>query len=304
MAYTVTALSPDLTFGRIITGLTSRDIESERVRDELRRYWVEDGLVLFRGGEVNEEFQLDLSRVFGPLETHPVTELHTDGKPELITLISTPDNVTILEIDGEIGGGFLGWHTDLVYVDHLNHGGVLRALKNASRGGITGYIDQINAYDRLSDDLKQRIEGLNVVYRLGPFTQFPYMTRSTLRIIKEADYAQRALARVETDFPPVVHPLVFVQPDSGRKVLNLSPFFALHIEGMEETESDALMRILSDHILDCPAYHHSWSSDEMILWDNWRMLHCVSQIPVDETRIMQRTTILGDYALGRKLETA
>jgi taurine dioxygenase len=301
MPYTVEQLSPDLSFGKIIRGLTSKDIEQESVREALRRHWVEDGLVLFRDGEVNEDFQLELSRIFGPLESHPIRELHTHGKPELITLSSTPDNVTILEIDGEIGGGFLGWHTDLVYVDHINHGGVLRALKTTSRGGVTGFIDQIDCYDRLPDDLKERIEELDVVYRLGPFTQFPYMTHSKLRIVEEAPSARSALDRVESDFPPVAHPLVFTQPETGRKVLNLSPFFALHIDGMDNEEGDALMRRLSDHVLTSPAYHHAWSLDEMILWDNWRMLHCVSQIPVDETRIMQRTTIKGDYALGRKL---
>jgi taurine dioxygenase len=304
MSYTVEPLSPELNFGKIIRGLSSKDIDREEVREALRRHWIEDGLVLFRDGEVNEDFHLELSRIFGPLESHPIRELHTKGKPELITLTSTPDNVTILEIDGEIGGGFLGWHTDLVYVDHINHGGVLRALQTTSRGGVTGYIDQIDCYERLPGDLKERIEGLDIVYQLGPFTKFPYMTRSSLRIIQEAPSARSALDRVDSEFPPVAHPLVFTQPETGRKVLNFSPFFALHIDGMDNEEGDALMRRLSDHVLDSPAYHHSWSLDEMILWDNWRMLHCVSQIPVGETRIMQRTTIKGDYALGRKLEYA
>jgi len=301
MPYTVEPLSPELNFGKIIRGLTSRDIEREPVREALRRHWVEDGLVLFRDGEVSEQFQLDLSRIFGPLEKHPIPELVDQGNPELITLTSTPDNVTILEIDGEIGGGFLGWHTDLVYVDHINHGGVLRALKTTSRGGVTGFIDQIDCYERLPDDLKERIEGLDIVYQLGPFTKFPYMTRSSLRIVQEAPSARSALDRVEREFPPVAHPLVFTQPETGRKVLNFSPFFALHIDGMDNEEGDALMRRLSAHVLDSPAYHHTWALDEMILWDNWRMLHCVSQIPVGETRVMQRTTIKGDYALGRKL---
>jgi len=302
MPYTVEPLSPDLSFGKIIRGLSSKDIQDKGVREDLRRHWIEDGLILFRDGEVNEDYQLALSRIFGQLENHPIRELHTAGKPELITLTTTPEDITILEIDGEVGGGWLGWHTDLVYVDHINHGGILRALQTTSRGGVTGFIDQIDAYDRLPDDLKQRIEGLDVVYSLGPFTQFPYMTHSNLRIVKEAESARSALDRVESDFPPVLHPLVFTQPETGRKVLNLSPFFALHIHGMENEEGDALMRTLSDHVLNSPAYHHSWSLDEMILWDNWRMLHCVSQIPLDETRTMQRTTIKGDYALGRVLE--
>jgi taurine dioxygenase len=301
MAYTVEPLSPELNFGKIIRGLTARDIESEEVREALRRHWIEDGLVLFRDGEISEQFQLDLSRIFGPLDKHPVQEILDLNNPELITLTSAPDNVTILEIDGEIGGGFLGWHTDLVYVDHINHGGVLRALQTTSRGGVTGFIDQIDCYERLPGDLKERVEGLDVVYQLGPFTKFPYMTRSSLRIVQEAPSARAALDRVESEFPPVAHPLVFTQPETGRKVLNFSPFFALGIDGMDNEEGDALMRRLSAHVLDSPAYHHAWSLGEMILWDNWRMLHCVSQIPLGETRIMQRTTIKGDYALGRKL---
>ena len=40
----------------------------------------------------------------------------------------------------------------------------------------------------------------------------------------------------------------------------------------------------------------------MILWDNWRVLHSATGIPEDETRVMYRTTISGDYAQGRKLD--
>jgi taurine dioxygenase len=54
-------------------------------------------------------------------------------------------------------------------------------------------------------------------------------------------------------------------------------------------------------VLDCPAYQHAWTTGEMILWDNWRMLHSVSPAPANQERVMQRTTIKGDYGAGRKL---
>jgi taurine dioxygenase len=38
----------------------------------------------------------------------------------------------------------------------------------------------------------------------------------------------------------------------------------------------------------------------MVLWDNWRMLHCAQGVPPGEERRMRRTTIAGDYALGRR----
>ncbi len=37
----------------------------------------------------------------------------------------------------------------------------------------------------------------------------------------------------------------------------------------------------------------------MVLWDNWRMMHCALGVPEKEQRHMQRTTIAGDYGRGR-----
>jgi taurine dioxygenase len=87
-------------------------------------------------------------------------------------------------------------------------------------------------------------------------------------------------------------------------VLNLSPRFAQYVVGMDRAESDDLLQFLSDHIWDSPAYYHQWRPDEMVLWDNWRMLHCVTPAPPDEVRIVQRTTLHGDYGHGRKLAAA
>ena len=47
------------------------------------------------------------------------------------------------------------------------------------------------------------------------------------------------------------------------------------------------------------AYVHHWHDDEMVLWDNWRMLHCASGVHPDDVRHLQRTTIKGNDALGR-----
>jgi taurine dioxygenase len=304
MTYRIEQLSPELGFGKIVRGLESADIAKESVRTELRRAWVNDGLLVFRDGEISDDFQVGLSLVFGPLERHPVREIQVEANPDLIRLTSVPGDSTWVEIDGEVGGAWLGWHSDLVYTDTINHGGLLRALQTTSRGGTTGFIDQIEAYARLPQAMKDRIEDLSVVYQMGPLDSFPYAWKSKVRVVQLADHARKALQRIVPDFPPVAHPLVFAQPETGRKVLNLSPLFARHIEGMQNAEGEALLADLARHILDSPAYHHRWTLGEMVLWDNWRMLHSVTLAPVDETRVMQRTTIAGDYALGRKLSAS
>ena len=37
----------------------------------------------------------------------------------------------------------------------------------------------------------------------------------------------------------------------------------------------------------------------MLIWDNWRMLHSVTGHDPGVTRCIHRTTIKGDYGLGR-----
>ena len=301
LSYRVEPLSPVLSFGRVVRGLTSADIQDEKERATLRALWIRHGMLVFQDGEINDRFQIDLSLVFGPLERHPVREVLVESNPDLIVLKSVPGDVNIVEIDGEQGGGWIGWHSDLIYHDHINHGGLLRALQVTSRGGVTGFIDQIDAYERLPQSTKDRIDDLSVVYQLGPIGRFPHAYKSKVRVVRMAPKNQALMDRAHRDFAPVAHLLVFAQPETGRKVLNLSPLFALYIEGMRDAEGDALLADLAGHILDSPAYHHRWTLDDMVLWDNWRMLHSVSAVPLDETRIVQRTTIAGDYALGRTL---
>ena len=106
--------------------------------------------------------------------------------------------------------------------------------------------------------------------------------------------------RLQAKLPRTIHPLVYSQPETGRKVLNVSPWFANAIEGMENEEGDAILKAVIEHsIRPDLAYFHVWRAEDMVLWDNWRMMHSAKGVPVDDRRLMRRTTISGDYALGR-----
>ena len=304
MTFTVERLSPEIPFGRVLNGLQHEDLKSEAVREKLRHYWVHDGLVIFRGAKVTPDFQVELSEVFADLEVHPVHEIRHPDNEKLIRLVSNPqgDDEDLIEVNGQTGCAWLPWHKDLVFTARLNHGGILRATKLTSSGGETGYIDQIDAYDRLPEAVKARIDDLEVVYLYGPIETSPWCTRDTVRYIKIGPANRSMNQRAAKDWPPVVHPLVFTQAETGRKALNLSPRFAQSILGMAKAESNALLTMLANDLWDSPAYFHKWALDEMVLWDNWRMLHCVAPGPYKEVRIVERTTIAGDYGLGRKLE--
>ena len=103
------------------------------------------------------------------------------------------------------------------------------------------------------------------------------------------------VGRLERDFPPVSHPLVLTQRETGRRILNFSPCYAIGIEGMADDEADDLLTALSDHCTSAQhAYLHEWHEHDLVAWDNWRMLHRAEGCLETETRLMHRTSIAGD----------
>jgi taurine dioxygenase len=301
VTYTVTDLDDRLGFGARVTGLDPDTLDDPAVRSSLRDLWLERGVVVFRGVPGGTASQIRLSEVFGECEVHPLRPVDAVSAPELSDIRYLPEDGDIYDVDGERRGGWLPWHSDLIYVDSINHGGILRPVRLPEHGGgDTGFIDQIGAYDALTDEMKARIEDLDVVYWLqldAATARFVHVPN--LECIRMRASSARIMEKVDT-FPRVVHPLVFVQEETGRKVLNLSPWFAQGIEGMENDEGDQLLHHLAEHAVDTRrAYVHHWHDDDMVLWDNWRMLHSASGVHPDDVRHLQRTTIAGDYALGR-----
>jgi taurine dioxygenase len=74
------------------------------------------------------------------------------------------------------------------------------------------------------------------------------------------------------------------------------------IEGQEGPQGDALLEAVAREIIriaEASAYVHDWKPTDMITWDNWRILHRVTGCTPPHLRIFHRSTIAGDYGLGR-----
>jgi len=303
MTYEISELSEDLPFGSVVAGLMPDDIEKAAVVEELNRLWIDRGLIVFRQSDPSPEFQVALSRCFGPLEPHPVPEIWMDGRPDLISVSSKPEAGIIVSIDGKNYAGFIPWHADTMYTPNLNRGGILRVTEATSWGGETRFLDRIAAHDTLPSDLKQVVQDMEIVYQMEGLESSMYIRNfMDLKLVRNSASSTSMLSRIDEVYPPVVHPAVVVQPETGRTILNISPHFTKYIIGYSEADSEALLLRLLQHVASQPFYQHSWKGDEMILWDNWRMLHSVTGCPVDEVRTMRRTTIGGRYPHGRYLQ--
>jgi len=306
MVLTITPLAENV--GLEVSGIDLDMPLDAHTRKALQDAFLRAGIVLFRRAGTNPEAHLSLSRCFGELQRHPVRENWADGYPELVDISYRPgaqgdSTVALYEVDGQRRGGWLPWHSDLRYMSKINRGGILRSIKRPREGGRTGFIDQIAAYATLPETLRQRIDGLHVVYQLrSDFTQEKFGKPESLALVANAAALESMAGRIDRDFPPVVHPMVYVQPETGRKVLNVSPTSAIGILEMPDAAGDALLEEVLSYALDpALAYFHDWEENDLVLWDNWRTLHSAEGVPEDCVREMQRTTIAGDYALGRRL---
>ena len=306
MTLTTRPLSPHLGLEVIGADLT-RPID-DATREAILAAWIEAGVLLFRGAGESDEVQMRLSSVFGEMEPAATADMNRPDNPYLMTLAYDPADTRPrfaqhYMVDGVTRAGWLGWHWDQAFMPTIVRGAVLCMKEPSPKMGETGFIDAVAAYERLPQAMKARIEGLEVVYEFNPDMasgQFGFPPD-----IKALPREPGSKSGKTYDFPPTVHPLVITQQETGRKVLKLSPMHARYVLGMDRSESDALLAELAACLCDDRyAYYHRWGKDDMVVWDNWRVIHSAKGVPLECKRLAQRTTIMGDYKVGRYLDPA
>ncbi len=307
-AIEVEPIRADLPFGSRVRGVTRDSVQDPDVRAELVALFDERGVLIFEDIEPTPTMQVAVSTVFGPLKDHPskATPRVGDDLLGVIEIRHEAGAPGVVEVDGVQLSSWLPWHFDHCYNDKLNRAGVLRAVEIVPEDGRTGFVDGIALYEAVSPEVRDRIEGHNVLYAMD-------VVLANLRYGKPASFAEvspsKDAAAVMDEYagrPRAIHPAVWTRP-TGEKVLHVSPWMAKGIEGLDEDAADALLLAISDEIVEKAkglCYYHQWRPSDMVIWDNWRILHSVSGSRPEYARRMHRTTIEGDYGLGRFEELA
>lgn len=300
-------LKPDLAFGSTVEGLDWTNIDDEGVREQLRQLFKQRGLIVFKNMEPSGKMQVAVSKIFGPLKDHPTKSTPRADEDEasgVIDMHYTPSEDDsnldgLVEYKGKRVARFSPWHFDHCYNDELNYAGVLRAPINAPEGGRTGFMDGIQCYQQFPRELRDRIEGLNIIYTLD--TRLSKM-RFGVNFTPLGDPPQTvALLKEVAIFPRAMHPAVWTR-ETGEKVFHVGPWMAVGVEHNEDAAGDALFDEVCHAVNSVgegsSAYWHDWSPTDMVIWDNHRMLHAVEGCEAKYERRTIRTTIKGDYGLG------
>ena len=260
--------------GAEIRGIDLSAELTQESRLRLRKLLNEYQVIFFRDQDIGPAEQRELALSFGPLQTHPAYET-VEGYPENTILESSAEKPTKIE----------AWHTDMTFREHPPLGAVLKAVICPARGGDTLWSSMTAAYEGLSFQMQQFLEGLTAVH------DFSWGFKESLA---EAGGRERLADAVEAN-PPVRHPVIRTHPETGKKVIFVNSLFTTHIEGLRPAESDALLGFLYQHVTTAEyTCRFHWEPNSIAIWDNRSTQHKPINDYFPAHRRMERITIDGD----------
>jgi len=97
------------------------------------------------------------------------------------------------------------------------------------------------------------------------------------------------------------HPIVRVHPETGERVLFVSPSFLKTIVGLTARESEVMLDLLWEHVVR-PEYtvRFKWEAGDIAMWDNRATSHLAPTdiFDSDFDRQLYRITLVGDVPVG------
>jgi taurine dioxygenase len=226
-----------------------------------------------------------------------VPRVDQDLMPGVIEIKPDPKQSCIVEVNGKVRVSWQPYHFDHCYNNELNRGGVLRSVVTPPEGGFTCFADGVQLYNDLSPQLRKKIEDKNVIYTLDLL--YAHQRFGLPKNFKELqEPVDKSILDAARALPRAIHPAVWTRK-TGEKVLHVSGYMAVGLEGNEDPAGDELLEAVCQEIRDkVKPYIHKWKPTDMVVWDNWRVLHEAEGCDPKYARAVHRTTIKGDYGLG------
>lgn len=245
------------------------DVSPEQV-EEIRRALLDWKVIFFRDQDVTRDEHVAFGRLFGELEVHPFTPNHPDH-PEIV----------VIHHDENSKRGQNDWHSDVTWRLEPSLGSILRAIIVPPVGGDTLFADMNAAWEGLSDEVKEKIDGLEAVH------SFVHSFGRGM--------SPEKLERMRDQYPDAVHPVVRTHPETGAKSIYVNIAFATRIIGMDDDEGRRLLRDLYRQA-QVPEYQcrFRWQENSVAFWDNRVAQHYAAFDYKPHTRRVERVTIAGD----------
>jgi taurine dioxygenase len=241
----------------------SAPLSAESV-DAIRAELTAHGVVVFPNQHAGPEHHRALAESLGEIKfpADYLESLRDQGYPE-ITVISTDNGFAYLTDQ---------WHADVTWMVNPPRYSILHMQIVPPAGGDTLWSSQYAAYDYLSEPMKQFLEPLTVRHQLPGMPD------------RFAD-----------------HPVVCVNPISGRKALFVNKVFSTKINELQQEESDAVLAYLVAHSVR-PEFicRWRWHEGDVAIWDNHYVQHYAVADYRPHARKIHRIEIEGEPLVGAR----
>ena len=272
LPFEVNRLSP--TIGGELLGVDLREDLTSEIKELIYEALLVYKVIFFRDQDLTTDQHIHFSKNFGDLEVHPFAPFK-EGYPEVLKITHNEKSPGRENL----------WHSDVTWRKEPSLGSVLRMLEKPENGGDTLFSDMYAAYDDLSDEVKQRLEGAVAVHDFVGFRK---------RLIKEGK-TPKEIDAFNKKFPMPEHPVFRTHPDTGKKVIYVNRAFTQYIKGWEENESKDMLDFLYSRA-STPEYQcrFAWENNSIAFWDNRACQHYANSDYWPQVRRVERVTIVGD----------
>ena len=259
---------------------------SESEFEEIYQAWLHYGVLRFRNQALDDHALQQFSARFGPLEEMPLGRMSQQERKKIPNIYVTV--LSNIRVNGKPIGGLgnaeASWHSDMTYVDTPPPASVLLGVEIPPSGGDTYFADQAAAHAALPASLIQRVVDLSIKHDAA------HTSVGSLRHGYEPFDDPR-------DAPGSVHPIVRIHEETGNETLYLGRREWAYIPGLPLAESEALLdELWSYAALAQNVWQQTWQPDDLIVWDNRRVLHRRDDFDNNARRLMKRCQVLARNA--------
>ena len=252
---------------------------------EINRALLDHKVLFLRDQDISKAEHVAFAKRFGELEDHPVAGSDPDH-PGLVCiykdLTSPPDHYEN------------AWHCDATWREIPPMGAVLRCIECPPVGGDTVWANMAQAYEDLTDRMKQSIEGL--------FARHSIEATFGARMPIEKRHGLKA------KFPDAEHPVVRKHPETGERVLFVNSF-TTHFTNFHTARNvrfgqdyvpgaaNLLNYLISRAAIPEYQVRWRWRPNSVAIWDNRCTQHYAVMDYWPAVRKMERAGIIGDKPL-------
>ena len=275
----LTVKKTDAVCGATVTGIDLREALSGDCVAELRSHWIENKVLIFPDQQLDSSDLERFTLYFGEFGEDPYFG-HIDGHEHIAAIQRNADEKT--RIFAEF------FHTDWSFLEIPPAGTVLYGITIPPKGGNTLFADQVEAYNRLPDNLRDQADELVAIHSAARgYAPDGAYGKSDQDLGRSMNIIPNESARATRE-----HPFVRTHRETGHRALYSSNSYIVEFKGLDNDES---MKILGEYYQyqtsEDIVYSHRWTPNMLVMWDNRSLLHSATGGYDGYDRLLHRTTI-------------